>query len=208
MDCNLNGIPDECENAPITLELGNDIVEVARTPRVLKTADVNRDDVPDVVQISHFRGNSHLTVLLGTGGQSLVSIAEYSLEGLAYSVVAGDFDGDEKLDLVTVNGLTYLFLKGRGDGTFEDPVSYDHTIESRTVDALDVDGNGSLDLIFGDRAAGTLSLRLGDGTGRTPSATMDFSNFHGFSQLLVFWAFVPGRRAADLRRPLRGLSQL
>lgn len=165
MDCNLNGIPDECENAPITLELGNDIVEVARTPRVLKTADVNRDDVPDVVQISHFRGNSHLTVLLGTGGQSLVSIAEYSLEGLAYSVVAGDFDSDEKLDLVTVNGLTYLFLKGRGDGTFEDPVSYDHTIESRTVDALDVDGNGSLDLIFGDRAAGTLSLRLGDGTG-------------------------------------------
>jgi hypothetical protein len=62
-----------------------------------------------------------------------------------------DFDGDTKLDVVALEDdfsgqQTLHYLRGRGDGTFEDPVSTAQQV-GYGVDAADLDHDGDLDLV-------------------------------------------------------------
>ena len=164
-DCNLNGVPDECDNAPIALDPGTDLYDTPRTPRVLESADVNRDDVPDLLQIGHFRGDSTLQVLLGSGGQAFAAVAEYSLTGTAHSIAIDDLDGDELPDVATANGNFLLVLKGLGDGTFAAPTQHDHPLETRVVSTADVNGDGAVDLLLANQTDGTVTVRLNSGNG-------------------------------------------
>jgi len=87
--------------------------------------------------------------------------------------VAGDWNGDAKLDLATVNlGGSISVLLGHGDGTFASPVSYgvepaaqEWTTRWSTLAARDLDGNGSLDLVIAPMHALWVSVLLGVGDG-------------------------------------------
>jgi len=66
---------------------------------------------------------SGISVLLGNGDGSFQVPVKYSACGAVNVVIAGDFNGDGKLDLVGSTGDICVLL-GRGDGTFGSPSSY------------------------------------------------------------------------------------
>lgn len=94
--------------------------------------------------------------------------------GQAFTVVAGDFTGDGKLDLVAGSdqGSSFSILLGNGDGTFQSPESYSvGAAEVFYVLAADFNGDGKLDIAAaanGSSSVVSVVLGNGDGTFQPP----------------------------------------
>jgi hypothetical protein len=91
----------------------------------------------------------------------------------AYSFVenfaVGDFNGDGNPDLAVVSeccpgGGVSIFL-GNGDGTFQPPVNYPAGDGPSSVVAVDLNGDGNLDLVVANRQGRRLTVLLGNGDG-------------------------------------------
>jgi hypothetical protein len=161
------------------------------------TADINGDGKADLIVLNTNRG---ITVRLGNGDGTFQSAVEYPVVppnppngqyGPQEVIVAGDFNGDGKLDIAvtfgfSANGLSNqnetAVLLGNGDGTFGAPV-----ISSQSLPLLfrlspaDVNGDGKLDLV-GIAFTGALCVLLGNGDGTfTAGFTQNFAhgNYYG-----------------------------
>lgn len=77
------------------------------------------------------------------------------------AIVAGDFNGDGKLDLAVANraSSTVSILLGNGDGTFRSHVDYPTAANPATILTGDFNNDGKLDLVVGQ------SILLGNGDG-------------------------------------------
>lgn len=138
----------------------------------LITADVNGDGRLDVVAGSA----GEIAVLLGNGDgtfQPQVSVAGTTGAG---TLAAGDFNRDNKLDLVySIAGTsTFAIVAGNGDGTFSAPQLHSAGTALSGIAVGDFDGDGKLDLAMangGDGTTGNTILVLlgnGDGTFKVP----------------------------------------
>jgi autotransporter-associated beta strand protein len=112
--------------------------------------DFNGDGKVDVVTSNG--------VLLGNGNGTFQKPIGPFLNGI---LGAGDFTGDGKLDLVSASGL----LLGNGNGTFRSPISFPAGVYPSSVATADLNGDGSLDLVVGNVADGTVDILLGNGNG-------------------------------------------
>src|SRR5690242_466263 len=88
------------------------------------------------------------------------------------NAVAGDFNGDGKLDLAGLVPLAtsnpVFVLLGNGNGTFQPPIIIDTGQDASVIAVGDFNSDGRLDLaIFGNTAASIL-LGNGDGTFQNP----------------------------------------
>jgi serine/threonine protein kinase len=90
-----------------------------------------------------------------------------------HGLVAADLNGDGRLDLISPNlgSTTVSVLLGNGDGTFQDPISFETGTRPRNAVVADVNGDGKPDLVVvngGDpekRQKGSACILLGDGKG-------------------------------------------
>lgn len=140
-------------------------------PLYLAAGDFNGDDLTDLaVTDTAIPGSVFLLLSNGNGTFSKTGLSPttgFHLGGIA----SGDLNGDGFLDLVLANydgdtnhGLTVLL--GRGDGTFQAPVSYGAlNMNLRSVAVVDVNGDGIPDLATADENGYHLAVLPGKGDG-------------------------------------------
>jgi hypothetical protein len=103
-------------------------------------------------------------------------------------IASGDFNGDGKIDIVTISNLGANVRFGNGNGTFINSDTYLVSVSSVSSIALqDFDGNGSLDIAIASNNSVNILLNAGNGifgtatsfpVGNTPYsiASGDFNN--------------------------------
>ena len=108
-------------------------------------------------------GPGRLAVLLNKGGGTYADPVFYD-DPVAIAVVAGDFNGDGRLDAATasVDGFVRVFL-GDGSGGLVIDGAYQTGFQGVAIAAGDVDGDGVLDVATGNDAAQTVSVLRGLG---------------------------------------------
>lgn len=86
-------------------------------------------------------------------------------------IVAGKFDGNRKVDLVSANRFgdassgDVSCLAGNGDGTFDAPEQQDLTVSAYAIELADFDGDGNLDVVLTDPDSSppSVNVLLGNG---------------------------------------------
>jgi hypothetical protein len=130
-------------------------------PTSVVAGDFNNDGKLDLAVGS----SGGVSVLLGKGHgtfQPPLTLAlprGTALNTTSRHLVAADFNRDGKLDLA--EGNSAVLLLGRGDGTFQAPISYG---VPGPLAAGDLNGDGKPDLAV-RRTAGAVSILLGNGDG-------------------------------------------
>ncbi len=141
-------------------------------PWGLVSADFNGDGKLDIATVNSTdvtgSTNNSVSILLGNGDGTFQSFADYPMDGAAFSITSGDFNGDGKLDLAIGNTalVAVSILLGNGDGTFQPPTNYDigtGSVIATHLIARDFNGDGKLDLA--GCGTGKVSVLLGNGDG-------------------------------------------
>jgi hypothetical protein len=139
------------------------------SPGVVVAGDFNGDGKTDVVvaNTGSLDGTT-LSVLLGNGDGTFKDPLKVTGGASPRALVAGDFNGDGKLDLVMINDRDKnldVFL-GNGDGTFKSPVGYAAGASPVGLAVGDFRGDGKLDLVVvNNTSSGTVTVLLGNGDG-------------------------------------------
>jgi len=144
--------------------------------------DFNQDGKLDLITKGQ---HNVMTAFMGNGDGSFNPVAGYPYSGLAGEMLEGDFNGDGKLDLILVGGglngpgITFRFMQGNGDGTFQplqEVASFPGTDEclggafvaTGGTQISDFNGDGNLDLAFCTKRQIGVMLGNGDGTFQPP----------------------------------------
>jgi hypothetical protein len=132
---------------------------------------------PESVAVGDFRhngildlavaNNGYVRMLLGNGDGTFQTDGYSDTSNGLISVAAGDFDGDDTLDLAAAHefdpGVSVLL--GNGDGTFRPAVDYGAGINPSSVAVGDFRHNGILDLAVANEFDPGVSVLLGNGDG-------------------------------------------
>ena len=147
-------------------------IKVGSKPNSLIAADFNGDGKVDLATANADSGSGNLSLLLGKGDGTFSdrTLSDRSQDKEPFAVATGDFDGDGKLDLATVEGrsstLTLLF--GDGKGNFGETKTFDLNGVLPVALAIgDFDGDGKLDVATANQAntANNVLVLLGNGSG-------------------------------------------
>jgi hypothetical protein len=139
------------------------LLSVSGNPFVMTTADLNKDGILDLVLCRELSGK--VSVLLGTGGGGFGAATDYLIQGMCVSLVVGDFNGDNNLDVAASNTAEVNVLLGKGDGTFAQPVPYRVGMDPQGLVTGDFNGDGKLDLATANFDSSSISVLIGNGDG-------------------------------------------
>ena len=179
-DLNGDGLPDLISGADllfgpgaVLLNRGNGTFQRRNEPDIFNlwigVVDVNGDGNLDIIH-DDLRGGA-IWIALGNGdGTFRYSSTILPDDQEVAELVFGEFDGDGKTDFILrrLGGQT-SFCKGNGDGTFQAGRVLPDTGASTQFDtlrAVDLNGDGRLDLILNHRGSGVVDVILGGGDGR------------------------------------------
>src|SRR6266545_948201 len=154
-------------------------------PVAIAIGDFNGDNKLDlaVANSALFSDPPSLSILLGNGNGTFKNATNYSAGTSPRSVIAGDFNGDGKLDLAVASYGTFMtnstsvltnsavvVLLGKGDGTFPNATNYAAGQGPVSVAAGDFNGDGRLDLAVANDRSANVSVLSGrsDGTFADP----------------------------------------
>jgi hypothetical protein len=154
-----------------TFQAPHVIPDRALGPYTLVAGDFNDDGRLDLATIDQLTPSSPITVLLGNGDGSFAQEQGTELGSSPLASVSGDFNGDGRLDVVTVSLGGYItVLLGNGDGTFqtsETIAAPNSGFSFPSMAAADFNGDGRLDLAVAEASGVRILLGNGDGTFQT-----------------------------------------
>ncbi len=172
---------------------------VGSEPQAVKAGDFNNDGRLDLVTANW---DGTLTLLRGrttAPGVFTNNWAPLTVGSNHTDVAVGDFNGDNKLDLVTPNyyGASLSVMLGNGDGTFRSGVTIPVNSGPACVVVEDFNRDGKADIAVGYDGGYVITLLLGAGDGtfntRTNLATWEIParlatgdfNFDGLPDLVA-----------------------
>jgi hypothetical protein len=130
-------------------------------------ADFNLDGRLDIAVSNHL--NDNIGILLGVGNGTFAAQTTYSTgSGSNPNAIAiGDFNQDNRPDIVIVNGfVTYAgILLGLGNGLFTPQTQISTSSWATGVSAADLNADTHLDMVVSHYGTGTLGIFLGNGNG-------------------------------------------
>ena len=147
--------------------------KLGTNPYYAAIGDFNGDGNADIAVVNQSSNNMNLLVGNGMGGFTAATGSPFTVAGGPSSIIAGDFNGDGKLDVATsnVNTNTVAVLLGDGNGGFSQasgsPFSSGGAFPI-AIGTADFDGDGKPDLVVGNSntdPSKNLFVFLGDGTG-------------------------------------------
>ncbi len=123
-------------------------IDIGAGTYYMASGDLDGDRDPDLAAAA---GSNGVHVLRNQGSFRFEKALPMEIPGLAIHVAMADLDGDQDKDLVIasleqVPVKNFSILKNRGNGSFEDPVSFDLGKPVLFMEAADLDGDGDLDL--------------------------------------------------------------
>lgn len=155
---------------------GNQIeYSIGDIPYGINATDVDGDNVADLVVWNsnlddgfNFLDDT-IAVLRNDGDGGFAMQSEFATGGSSsFIMTAADLNGDQNVDLMTVNSGSgdLSIILGKGDGTFQTPelVTLVNGVPQELV-AADIDGDSDLDLVIACSDADTLTFLVNDGSG-------------------------------------------
>jgi hypothetical protein len=142
-------------------------VSVAHRPQVVIATDINNDGKVDLIcgSANSTTWDNTLSVLTNNGNGQFLLADNPPVNGVAYSLVAGDVNGDGYEDLIS-SGTGYInVLTNNHAAGFKIAVSPHASSPPQKVAIADVNGDGHLDLITVNLDADTISVLTNDGKG-------------------------------------------
>ena len=139
------------------------------SPMWITGADFNNDGAPDLATANE--NNGTISILVGKGDGTFAPSVNYPFfSGTGTSiecVLAADFDGDHNADLAVVDRFNsnVSILFGKGDGTFQSPVSYPVGFNPLAGAVADMNRDGFPDLVVANSNDGTVSVLMNKGNG-------------------------------------------
>ena len=144
-------------------------------PIWINVADFNNDTLLDIATANY--GTHSVSIFYGYGNGSFSSPITYSTgyDSLPFSVVAGDFNNDNYLDLVIANYGTNnvgVFL-GNGNGTFENQITFSTGLGSHpySIAVGHFNDDTILDIAVANYGTNNIGVFLGNGNGTFASQT-------------------------------------
>lgn len=140
-------------------------------PNDIAIADLNRDGIPDLVFANHTK--KHVTVLIGDGKGSFKPMAgsPFTVNSIPHThgIVAGDFNHDGNIDLVTDswgNDHIVMLLENNKHG-FDSPGTLIQVGKHpyQRLRAADFNKDGNLDIVTTNLDGNNVTILLGDGKG-------------------------------------------
>ncbi len=166
-------------------------------------ADFNGDGKADIVSASIVGASAIATIRLGNGDGTFASALNFTLgaAGVVGGFSVGDFNNDNKLDLVVLSdaafsSTAYIAL-GNGDGSLNSATSYSFEGSFVTIprdgDSLkvgDLNGDGILDLAFATggyyTGSAKIQVRLGSASGTFGAINQTILSASGYTSAASF----------------------